>query len=194
MSAATDKLFAKKAAKFEAKGELGIWDPIAIGPKNKILYILALIILLMGFSLFVFGEMKDAIALKFIGIIIMMPGAWVGHISRAAKRFYDLVDTYRSALIERGTRSLSDFTALTESSSDEIIAELKELQDAGFFRQFTVDRKNKKFVENADWLEDQSNLRKATFTCPSCGANNTIYVKGDTNVGTCEYCGSSANL
>ena len=151
-----------------------------------------------GLALFVaseFREMHDAKhILKFLAIPVMGAGAWCAKIGRAVTRFYKLIDTYRNALIDKRMRSIPDFSKARDSTPDEIVEELKELQEVGLFRQFSVDRKSKTFVENAGWGDiGSTTLKQVAFSCPSCGAKNSIYTDASSNVRVCEYCGSSTS-
>lgn len=203
MSIATDKLIKKKSKEIYAKNEehgAASLNPFSAHPilyctQSNVLFVLGIICLLAALLLFGFGEfIKDenkSFSLRFLAFICFGFGAYGLQMARKGRRLYELIDAYREALLDNGLRSITDFSTLTHSSSDEIVDELIELQEAGLFRQFSIDRKNKKFVENADWNDaDSANYKQISFSCPSCGASNTIYANENSTARVCEYCGS----
>lgn len=195
MSSATDKFIQKKLKEFAAKGETADNNILFHARWSKPIYALAAMLGLMSIAFFVLSETKNEGALKILALLAFVGAAWLAQRGRASARLYDLVDTYREALLEKRLRSITDFATLINSSPDEIVDELKELQEVGLFRHFSIDRKNKMFIENANWGEAGSGkFKHVTFSCKPCGANNTIYIDESSTVGTCEYCGSSANI
>lgn len=129
------------------------------------------------------------------GMLMVAGGGRVMQRGRAVGRLYELTDKYRDVLLDKGIRSIKDLSALTDSTPDEIVDELKELQEVGLLRQFSVDRTNMKFVENAGWGDTGfTQLKQVAFSCSSCGANNSIYMDASSSSGVCEYCGSSVAL
>jgi len=152
-----------------------------------------------GAGLAVYGLMqKDSgtkAILNIIGLIAVGIGGWFMQKGRAAGRLYELTDKYRDSLIDKRLRSLMDLSTLTDASPDEIVDELKELQEVGLFRQFSVDRKNMQLIENASWGDTgSSKLTHVAFPCSSCGASNSIYTVATAKSGVCEYCGSTVAL
>lgn len=192
----TDKLIKRKYDEFDNKGELD---------NNSLLYYVrrSAYYKFMGWFGVIIGVGAAQVVISDGGGInaifpLIMFGGGGGYMIRKAKygaRLYKLIDAYREGLIDRGLRSIADFSTLTGSNPDEIVGELKELQVGGFFRQFSIDRKSKKFIENPGWGGlNSSRLKQVAFACPLCGANNTIYNEENSTVGTCEYCGSSVNV
>lgn len=198
---ATDKLIQRKLKELAAKGETAVINPLFYARWSKLLLAVGVIIVLPG-AAFAFasieGYKKDfilGVICQILGWIIMAGGGWVIQKGRAAGRLYDLADKYRDALIDKGVRSMTDLSTLTDSSPDEIVDELKELQEVGLFRNFSIDRKNMQLIENAGWGDAGSNkLAQVAFSCSSCGANNSIYTEATASSGVCEYCGSSVAL
>ena len=108
---------------------------------------------------------------------------------KKTRRFYNLISNYRDILTVNKLRSMQEISTATETSFDEILSELKELQDEGFFRQFRIDRAHKRIVEDEDWgLEGSGEYEKRHFTCSSCGGQNEIYNRKGSNSLKCEYC------
>lgn len=198
MSVATNKFIQKKLKEFAAKGQTADNNILFHARWSKVLFALATAAVLGGLFLFISGDKTDSegrLVLHIFAFLFFGLGAWLAQRGRASARIYGLVDTYRESLLEKGQRSITDFATLTDSSPDEIVDELKELQEVGLFRNFSIDRKNKKFVENANWGGSGSGkFKHVTFSCSACGANNTIYADEISSVGTCEYCGSSVNI
>jgi len=197
----TDKFLRKKAKELIAKDEGNSFHPISVASYYKESFVLSitsiLIFILIPTAIILMP--KGSFSLSGTGALIVgivwlafgFLGPYGFRTARNGKRLYDMVDKYRDALVDNSIRSIKDFCKVADTSPEEIIKELKELQEIELFRDFSIDRKNMKFIENADWGGTGS-TKKISFACATCGANNSIYIEANSNTGVCEYCGSSS--
>jgi hypothetical protein len=122
--------------------------------------------------------------------VIMGIGAYYLHNGFEGKSLYNKIDKYLDSLIMQEIRSIKDLSKVTETSPDEIVNELKVLQEIGLFRQFSIDRKNMTLIENDGWGLSGAKLKQVSLSCPSCGAKISIFIEASSTSGMCEYCGS----
>jgi hypothetical protein len=133
-----------------------------------------------------------------VGVLSLAVGVFASVLllnnAKEARNLYKTIDTFRDLMIEKNVRSLSDFSKSSNLEYGEIVEDLKMLQSFGYLRQFSINRKENRFVEYANWIEGSNEFKKITFVCPSCGANNSVYTESNSSTASCEYCGSSSNI
>ena len=200
----TDKFISRKLREIEAKG--GDEDTLLHRARHyKFEGSIAIAIMIFGTGVFLAGWILPLVDkarfyearhfFNLLGIIFTGVGSYILQRAKTGKRFYKLVDTYRDKLTSQGVRSIVEFARSEELTQDEVVSELKELQDVGLFRQFSIDRRNMLFIENAGWGElGSADFVKSTFKCSSCGASNSIFLESKSTSATCEYCGTSVVL
>lgn len=102
-----------------------------------------------------------------------------------------LIKRYLSLIVNEGHLSVDDLVALTNRSREDVTVDLKDLQRLGFLPHFSLDARSHTLDrEVAEVTAETLAIPEVSFTCRSCGANNSVRTPPG-HVAKCDYCGSA---
>ena len=123
-----------------------------------------------------------------IGMYCMAGGLVLLLLERMERQKACKFQQYLDYVLKRKTTSIMDLSLLFQNNPAEIVRDLNEMVNAGYFGDAYVDRDAQKIVfPHLEKEKKKQQERKVTVTCKHCGATNMIII-GEHNV--CEYCDS----